>query len=202
MSSSKNFLQSKLSVLNPEHVMKDAEVVLEYAKEKFIQQSDLVGGKSQIKVKVVVHGESMGGMVASYVAMRSNIKKELPVDFAFIDRTFASLDNVAFWQSGIISLRNKISQQSGNSERSLRACCLPREKFSKIIGKLISRIFRLVTLWKDNSWLNFSGIEKTNSKYCLIGCDPVNDGIIYDLSSLKNANARQLINDKLNVDHK
>jgi len=48
-------------------------------------------------------------MVGSYVAMRSNINKELPVDFAFIDRTFASLDSVAFWQSGIISLRNKIS---------------------------------------------------------------------------------------------
>ena len=51
----------------------------------------------------------MGGMVASYVAMRSGINKELPVDFAFIDRTFASLDSVAFWQSGIITLRNKIS---------------------------------------------------------------------------------------------
>lgn len=37
MSSSKNFMQRKLSVLNPEHVMKDAEVVLEYATEKFIQ---------------------------------------------------------------------------------------------------------------------------------------------------------------------
>ena len=36
MSSSKNFMQRKLSVLNPEHVMKDAEVVLEYATEKFI----------------------------------------------------------------------------------------------------------------------------------------------------------------------
>ena len=57
----------------------------------------------------MVHGESMGGMVASYVAMRSGINKELPVDFAFIDRTFASLDSVAFWQSGIITLRNKIS---------------------------------------------------------------------------------------------
>lgn len=50
--------------------------------------------------------------------------------------------------------------------------------------------------------MNYSGIEKTKSKYCLIGSDPVNDGIIFDLSSLKNANARQLIYEKLNIDHK
>ena len=36
----------------------------------------------------------------------------------------------------------------------------------------------------------------------MIGCDPVNDGIIFDLSSLKNANARQLIYEKMNVEHK
>ena len=45
------------------------------------------------------------------------------------------------------------------------------------------------------------GIEKTNAKYTLIGCDPVNDGIIFDLASLKNANARHLINEKLGVQH-
>jgi hypothetical protein len=50
--------------------MKDAEVVLEYAREKYIQQVD-----GSIKVKVMVHGESMGGMVATYVAMKSAINK-------------------------------------------------------------------------------------------------------------------------------
>jgi hypothetical protein len=48
--------------------------------------------------------------------------------------------------------------------------------------------------------LNYSGIEKVKSKYCLIGCDPINDSIIFDLASLKNANSRQLIYDKLGVD--
>ena len=66
-------------------------------------------GANKVKVKVIVHGESMGGMAAAYVAMKSNMNKELPVDFAFIDRTFASLDNVAYWSSGITTLRNKIS---------------------------------------------------------------------------------------------
>lgn len=36
MKSSTKFFQRKFGVLNPEDVMKDAEVVLEYAKEKFI----------------------------------------------------------------------------------------------------------------------------------------------------------------------
>ena len=112
MASSNKFLQRKFGILNPEHVMKDAEVVLEYAKEKYIQHSDGFmnkKGANKVKVKVIVHGESMGGMAAAYVAMKSNMNKELPVDFAFIDRTFASLDNVAYWSSGITTLRNKIS---------------------------------------------------------------------------------------------
>jgi len=37
MNSSSKFLQRKLGVMNPDDVMQDAEVVLEYAKEKFIQ---------------------------------------------------------------------------------------------------------------------------------------------------------------------
>jgi hypothetical protein len=76
---------------------------------------------------------------------------------------------------------------------------MDRARFSQHFGKFVSRIFRLVTLWKDGSWQNYAGIEKTKSKYCLIGSDPVNDGIIFDLSSLKNANARNLIYDKLDV---
>ena len=70
MSNSTSYLQSIFGFMNPTHVMQDAEVVLEYAREKYIQQVD-----GTIKVKVMVHGESMGGMVATYVAMKSAINK-------------------------------------------------------------------------------------------------------------------------------
>ena len=76
---------------------------------------------------------------------------------------------------------------------------MDRARFAQHFGKLVSRIFRLVTLWKDGNWLNYVGIEKTKSKYCLVGSDPINDGIIFDLSSLKNANTRNLIYEKLEV---
>jgi hypothetical protein len=91
--------------MDPKHVMKDAEVVLEYAREKFIQTV-----QGDVKVKVIVHGESLGGMVASYVTMKAATNKQLPVDFAFINRTFSSLDAVAFWTSGLTILMNKVSQ--------------------------------------------------------------------------------------------
>ena len=107
MSNSMGMLQSWGSIINPSHVMMDAEVVLEYAREKFIQQVD---GSISEGVKVIVHGESIGGMVATYVAMKSAINKQLPVDFAFINRSFGSLDAVAYWSAGIMALRNKVSQ--------------------------------------------------------------------------------------------
>jgi hypothetical protein len=91
--------------MDPSHVMMDAEVVLEYAREKFMQQID---GSINEGVKVIVHGESLGGMVATYVTMKSAINKQLPVDFAFINRTFGSLDSIAYWSAGITSLRNKV----------------------------------------------------------------------------------------------
>jgi hypothetical protein len=50
----------------------------------------------------------MGGMVATYVAMKSAINKQLPVDFAFINRTFSSLDAVAYWSSGITMMKSKV----------------------------------------------------------------------------------------------
>jgi hypothetical protein len=58
--------------MNPNDVMRDAETVLEYAKENYIQLRDSsrnVSQKNNINVKVLVHGESLGGMVASYIAM-------------------------------------------------------------------------------------------------------------------------------------
>jgi hypothetical protein len=44
--------------------------------------------------KIGVHGESLGGCVASYIAKKCN------VDFVFIDRTFSSLTDVAYWTFG------------------------------------------------------------------------------------------------------
>lgn len=107
MNSSSKFLQRKLGVMNPDDVMQDAEVVLEYAKEKFIQLPETVDGsnESRVAVKVLVHGESLGGMAASYVAMKG---RRTSVDFAFIDRSFASLDSVAFWGAGASLMRSTI----------------------------------------------------------------------------------------------
>ena len=51
-------------------------------------QSNLVSGK------VAIHGESMGGCVASYVASLANLH------FAFINRTFGSLSDIAYWGFG------------------------------------------------------------------------------------------------------
>jgi hypothetical protein len=89
--------------------MQDAEVVLEYAVENFIldknNSDNLTERKNYIKSKIMIHGESLGGMVAAYVTMKSNSSyqnsKNIPIDFAFINRTFSSLDNVAFWASSI-----------------------------------------------------------------------------------------------------
>lgn len=59
--------------------MKDGEKVCHYVK------SNLAQGK------LGVHGESLGGCVASYIA------KKCKVDFVFVDRTFASLTDVVYW---------------------------------------------------------------------------------------------------------
>lgn len=102
--------------------------------------------ESRVAVKVLVHGESLGGMAASYVAMKG---RRTSVDFAFIDRSFASLDGVAFWGAGASLMCSSIQK---SDHQKLSCCCLSREKFSRCSGKLISRLFRLVTLWKDNNW--------------------------------------------------
>lgn len=147
MSNSLNKLQGFFGVMDPKHVMRDGEIVLEYAREKFIQQVD-----GSIQVKVIVHGESMGGMVASYVAMKSAINKQIPVDFAFINRTFSSLDSVAYWSAGITSLRNKVGQYNGSDSSSRSVCLVDRSSFSQYLGKFVSLVFRFVTQWKDESW--------------------------------------------------
>jgi len=65
----------------------------------------------------------------------------------------------------------------------------------------VRQIFRLVTQWKDNSWLNYVGINKSLDKYCLISQDPVNDNIILDLASLKSATVRHLVQEGFQLDH-
>ena len=141
MSNSTGFFQNMLGVMNPTHVMQDAEIVLEYAREKYIQQMD---GSINKNIKVIVHGESMGGMVATYVAMRSSINKQIPVDFAYINRTFAALDAVAYWSSGITMLYNRANEK--------KICMMGVSKFSQVFGKFVSRVFRVATMWKDANW--------------------------------------------------
>lgn len=51
-------------------------------------KSNLVAGK------IGIHGESLGGSVASYIASKCH------VDFVFSDRTFSSLTDVAKWGFG------------------------------------------------------------------------------------------------------
>ena len=60
---------------------------------------------SRVSVKILVHGESLGGMAASYVAMKG---RRTNIDFAFIDRSFSSLDAVAYWGAGAAIMRSSI----------------------------------------------------------------------------------------------
>lgn len=62
--------------------MRDGEKVCQYVRSNLVQE------------KIGIHGESLGGMVASYIA------KKCKVDFVFSDRTFASLADVAYWTFG------------------------------------------------------------------------------------------------------
>ena len=78
----RGYVRSHSSCLSPLALMKDGEKVFHYAK------SNLVSGK------IGVHGQSMGGCVAAYIA------KKCKVDFVFIDRTFASVHDVAYWTFG------------------------------------------------------------------------------------------------------
>jgi len=66
-------------LLRIQNIQKDGEYVYQYVK------SNLVRGK------IGIHGESMGGSIASYIAMKCDL------NFAFIDRTFSSISHIAFW---------------------------------------------------------------------------------------------------------
>jgi len=83
-------------------------MVLQYVRSNFVTG------------KIGVHGQSIGGMVSLYVA------KKCKVDFVFSDRTFASLDRMAYWLAG---------------KKSKVSCC----------SQLVYKVFKTFTLnWNDN----------------------------------------------------
>ena len=127
----------------------------------------------------MVHGQSLGGMSVSYVAMK---EKKHPIDFVFIDRTFASIDSVVFWGAGVAIMTSSICDKT---RTSISFCCMSRQFVTEKFGSLISSIFRLITGWKVDSAENYSKIEKSNTKYVLLGCDPVRDNVIPYLSTLQ-----------------
>jgi len=69
--------------LGPTSNMKDGLKIFEFMKNSQMAQG-----------KLGVHGESLGGSIASYIARHSQ------VDFIFADRTFASLPAVVYWSFG------------------------------------------------------------------------------------------------------
>ena len=78
--------KQRCKMLRPTYIQRDGEYVLQYVK------SNLVRGK------VGVHGESMGGSVANYIATKSTLS------YVCVNRTFSSLQRVAYW-----SVAGKIS---------------------------------------------------------------------------------------------
>ena len=69
-------------LLSMHKLQQDGEHVTKYVK------SSLVTGK------VGVHGVSLGGSVASYIASK------VQLDFLFVDRSFQSLQSIAYWVGG------------------------------------------------------------------------------------------------------
>ena len=88
-------LKRWFGMLNPSELMQDGESVLRTAYDKFIRGVE--------GAKIMVHGESLGGMAANYTAAKCQ-DNDLKVDVLFSGRTFASLDAVAHWDSGIFLL--------------------------------------------------------------------------------------------------
>lgn len=68
----------------PQKFKRDGEIIVDYLKR--IRHVEKVG----------IHGESLGGLVACYIANKCKI------DFVFADRTFASLKLVARYSFGKI----------------------------------------------------------------------------------------------------
>lgn len=86
--------------------MKDGLIITEYLRE--VRNVEKLG----------VHGESLGGCIAIYIANNSE------VEFLFADRTFSSLDIVAKHSFGIFAslLFRQITRWKYNSVRGYLAC--------------------------------------------------------------------------------
>ena len=70
---------------NPNRLMKDGLIITEYLRE--VRNVHKLG----------VHGESLGGWIAIYIANNSE------VDFLFADRTFSNLETVAKYSFGSVA---------------------------------------------------------------------------------------------------
>ena len=79
----------------------------------------------------MVHGDSLGGLVANYVGRHEK------VNVVFANRTFASLNSVGFWAAGNATLSQlfrednsnlEIETVKGNNQR--KVMCMNRETFS------------------------------------------------------------------------
>jgi alpha/beta superfamily hydrolase len=68
---------------NPGRIQKDGLIIAEYLKE------------TRNITKLGIHGESLGGCIATYIANNSDVA------FLFADRTFSSLDSVAYHSFGV-----------------------------------------------------------------------------------------------------
>ena len=138
--------------ISPTAIMRDGEKVYQYVK------SNMVTGK------VGIHGESLGGCVASYIA------KKCQVDFVFVDRAFASLTNVVYWGFG-----GKV----------------PAFIF-KWITRWDEECWKNFYDINDaHTYDNKIGAPTKHKCYKLFGCDP-EDNIIIELASLKTSLARSL----------
>jgi fermentation-respiration switch protein FrsA (DUF1100 family) len=70
---------------NPVRLQKDGLIIVEYLKEV-----------KKVR-KLGIHGESLGGSVATYIASNTEVQ------FLFADRTFSSLSNVALFNFGKVA---------------------------------------------------------------------------------------------------
>lgn len=75
--------RSQGSGISPTAIMKDGEKVFQHVRSSL-----------GVTGKIGVHGESLGGCVASYIG------KKCQVDFIFADRTFSSVLDIANWAFG------------------------------------------------------------------------------------------------------
>ncbi|CAG9310833.1 unnamed protein product [Blepharisma stoltei] len=69
----------------PDRLKKDGEIILDYLKK--IRKVEKIG----------IHGESFGGCIAA------NLARKLNVQFVFLDRCFSSLNEMAFYNFGIVA---------------------------------------------------------------------------------------------------